>query len=142
MSIAYNRLQAELGKQVAVTQFGIMIQDYETSRERRLLTRLEQRVNGNSGTGGGAPGASKEHVAPLNQQRLSDDEKMEVDGPQLANSSEPSAPPTKDEDEIVDGLSQLLFEYLQTFGPLDQKLQVCHIHFLIFQQYGHDLLCI
>lgn len=124
MNIAYNRLQAELGKQVAVTQFGIMIQDYETSRERRLLTRLEQRVNSNSGTGG-TPGASKEPGAPSNQQRQADDDKMDVDGPQPTDLSEPSAPPTKDEDEIVDGLCQLLFEYLQTFGPLDQKLQVC-----------------
>ncbi|KAF9154742.1 hypothetical protein BG015_000053 [Linnemannia schmuckeri] len=122
MNIAYNRLQAELGKQVAVTQFGIMIQDYETSRERRLLARLEQRVNGSSGTGG-VSGTSKGPGVPLNQHGQVDEDKMDVDGLQLPDSSEPSAP-TKDEDEIVEGLCQLLFEYLQTFGPLDQKLQL------------------
>ena len=123
MNIAYNRLQAELGKQVAVTQFGIMIQDYETSRERRLLARLEQRINGTPGTGG-ASGTSKGPVAPTNQRGQVDGDKMDVDVSQLADSSEPSVSLSKDEDEIVEGLCQLLFEYLQTFGPLDQKLQV------------------
>lgn len=123
MNIAYNRLQAELGKQVAVTQFGIMIQDYESSRERRLLTRLEQRINSTPSTGG-ASGASKGPIATTNQRGQADDDKMDVDVPQLADSSEPPVPPTKDEEEIVEGLCQLLFEYLQTFGPLDQKLQV------------------
>ncbi|KAF9144658.1 hypothetical protein BGX30_011979 [Mortierella sp. GBA39] len=123
MNIAYNRLQAELGKQVAVTQFGIMIQDYETSRERRLLARLEQRINGTPGTGG-ASGTSKGPVAPTNQRGQADDDKMDVDVPQLPDSSEPSVLPSKDEEKIVEGLCQLLFEYLQTFGPLDQKLQL------------------
>lgn len=123
MNIAYNRLQAELGKQVAVTQFGIMIQDYETSRERRLLARLEQRINGTPSTGG-VSGTNKGPVTPTSQRGQTDDDKMDVDVPQLADSLEPLVPPTKDEEEIVEGLCQLLFEYLQTFGPLDQKLQV------------------
>ncbi|KAG0074929.1 hypothetical protein BGZ90_010344 [Linnemannia elongata] len=123
MNIAYNRLQAELGKQVAVTQFGIMIQDYETSRERRLLARLEQRINGTPSTGG-VSGKNKGPVTPTSQRGQTDDDKMDVDVPQLADSLEPLIPPTKDEEEIVEGLCQLLFEYLQTFGPLDQKLQL------------------
>ncbi|KAF9134449.1 hypothetical protein BGW39_007064 [Mortierella sp. 14UC] len=123
-SIAFNHLQAEMRKQVAITQFGILVQEYETSREQRLLVRLEQRINAGSGTARES-GAYKAPGTHSNQQGQieQDDDKMDTDEPRSFNSSEPSLP-SKEDDEIVDSLCQLLFQYLQTFGPLDEKLQL------------------
>ncbi|KAG0381101.1 hypothetical protein BGX24_011508 [Mortierella sp. AD032] len=124
VNIAFNQLQAELRKQVRITQFGIHVQEYESSREKRLLARLEQRINASSDSCGDS-GANKAPDVHPNQQGQAeqDDDKMDTDEPRPTNSSEPSLP-SKEDDQIVDSLCQLLFEYLQTFGPLDDKLQL------------------
>ncbi|KAF9935115.1 hypothetical protein FBU30_007494 [Linnemannia zychae] len=125
INIAYNHLQAELRKQLAVTQFGLTLQEYESSREQSLMTRLEQRISGNPGANGDTS-TSKATSSNLNKEGKSeqDDMKMETDEPRPSASSEPSSVTNKDEDEIVNSLCDLLFQYLQTFGPLDQNLQL------------------
>ncbi|KAF9905268.1 hypothetical protein EC991_001867 [Linnemannia zychae] len=123
-NIAINHLQAEMRKQVAITQFGILVQEYESSREQRLLVRLEQRINGGSSTTRNSSAQKAPSSQSVQQGQIEqDDDKMDTDEPRPNNSSESSLP-SKEDDEIVESLCQLLFEYLQNFGPLDEKLQL------------------
>ncbi|KAG0219649.1 hypothetical protein BGX33_001821 [Mortierella sp. NVP41] len=115
MTMSYNTLQAEFTKQVTITKFGIALQEYEDLRERRLLARMQQRINTNK-----TPGSAQRQDGRTEQ----DDNRMDTDEVPPANSSDPSILPTKDDDESVNFICQFLRDYLATYGPLDQKLQL------------------
>jgi len=116
-SAALKRIDFQLRKYLAMSQIAMLARDIEQRREKRIMDRVEAHAKGMSASSA---------VPALN---TTPGDLSTVPGEATAAPKEEE----QDEDEaMIMELCKLLNQYLNTFGPMDNNLQV--------KRHGHPSL--
>lgn len=108
-SAALKRIDFQLRKYLAMSQIAMLAHDIEQRREKRIMDRVEAHAKGMS-----VSSAAAASIAPV-----SDASAVPGESPAVLKEEE------QDEDEaMIVELCKLLNQYLNTFGPMDNNLQV------------------